>query len=98
MWNRGAGSGRDAVLEVVLFPGGDDPTREPVSQTIYFLITQPFKNISQHNLPPLLTRRAVETLRSEARNQYWLGYHPGQTPPPPAERITGILKALGVWL
>jgi hypothetical protein len=39
MWNRGAGGGRDVALEVVLFPGGDDPTREPVSQTIYFLIT-----------------------------------------------------------
>jgi hypothetical protein len=30
IWNRGAGTGDDSVLEVVFFPGGEDPTKPPV--------------------------------------------------------------------
>lgn len=97
MWNRQAGSGSTARLEVVPFPNGDDPTAPPVRILISLSIEFLLKTFSQHNLTRLDTPSRVRNLNAPTRDAYFQGYFPGvPLPAPPGERPALILKAIGV--
>jgi hypothetical protein len=93
-WNCSHISGREARMEVILFESGDDPTTAPVCIHRLSLPEAWLKHFPQHNLPPLSTVKAVQSLAATPQDLYFEGYCPESPLPPAADRILCILSAL----
>lgn len=98
-WNHASSGGKDAPLEIVLLPNGQDPTRPPVGINHYCLF--PITENIQHNLPALTSVRALDQLGHVLRDQYHAAYYPN--PPAPddpapnaAERAARLRWAIGL--